>query len=282
MIRRATDGLPARVSGSWTQEKLAYVERYARAFMTAMTPKRKPGQWSELVYMDFLAGPGRGIDRKTGVEFDGSPLRALKVGPPFDRLYFSDVEIRNVDALRRRIPADERDRVDLRQGDCHDVAAEVVSGISRRTLALAFVDPEGFEVRFRLFETLAMRRVDVLYLFPGGIGIARNLGVFVKQARAPLDDLIPGWRNLRRARLAAGEPLTNEEMAARDQPFVLEFMKRMGSLGYQYSGQGEPYFTNEKNVKMYHLLFFSQHATGLTLWRNVTRVEPTGQRKLPF
>ena len=72
MIRRAKDGLPARASGPWTQEKLAYLERYARAFMTAMGPKRTPGQWSELVCMDFLAGPGRGIDRKTGAEFDGS------------------------------------------------------------------------------------------------------------------------------------------------------------------------------------------------------------------
>ena len=137
-------------------------------------------------------------------------------------------------------------------------------------------------MRFRLFETLAVRRIDVLYLFPGGIGIVRNLSAFVKRARAPLDDLIPGWRDLKRARLAAGERMTAEDMAAGDQPFVLAFMNRMRTLGYQYSGQGEPYFTNEKNVRMYHLLFFSQHPAGLTLWRNVTRVEPSGQRRLLF
>lgn len=282
MIRRAKDGLPARASGPWTQEKLAYLERYARAFMMAMGPKRTPGQWSELVYMDFLAGPGRGIDRKTSAEFDGSPLRALKVTPPFDWLYFSDVSAAHVEALRRRIPRSDQNRVDLRQGDCHVVAAEVVPRLSRRALGLAFVDPEGFEVRFRLFETLAARRIDVLYLFPGGIGIARNLSAFAKQAKAPLDDLIPGWRDLKRARLAAGEPVTDEDIAARDQPFVLEFRNRMRTLGYQYSGQGEPYFTNEKNVRMYHLLFFSRHPAGLTLWQNVTRIEPSGQRRLLF
>jgi three-Cys-motif partner protein len=278
--RRANDGLPARPSGPWTQEKLAYLERYARAFMSAMASKRGPSQWSEIVYLDFLAGPGLGIDRRTGREFDGSPLRALKITPRFDRLYFGDMDARNVDALRRRIPEDEENRVVLRRGDCHEVAKEVLSGLSRRALALAFVDPEGFEVRFRMFEILSTRRVDVLYLFPGGIGIARNLGAFVKQARAPLDDLIPGWRELRRARLVAGERLTNEEMATRDQPFVLEFRNRMKTLGYQFSGEGEPYFTNEKNVKMYHLLFFSQHPAGLTLWRNINKVEPSGQRRL--
>ena len=202
--------------------------------------------------------------------------------PPFDRLYFNDVSSANIEALRRRIATSDQNRVDLRQGDCPAVGAEVVSHLSRRALGLAFVDPEGFEVRFRLFETLATRRIDVLYLFPGGIGIARNLSAFAKQAKAPLDDLIPGWRELKRARLAARERVTDQDMAARDQPFVLEFRNRMRTLGYQYSGQGEPYFTNEKNVRMYHLLFFSQHPAGLTLWQNVTRIEPSGQRRLLF
>jgi three-Cys-motif partner protein len=280
VIRRAQDGLPARVSGPWSQEKLSYVQRYASAFMTAMAPKRKPDQWSELVYLDFLAGPGLGIDRKSGAEFEGSPLRALRVTPAFDRLVFSDVQAKNVDTLKRRIPAADRPRVDVRVGDCHDVARDIVAKLPHRTLGLAFVDPEGFEVKFRLFQTLATRRIDVLYLFPGGIGIARNIGAFVKQAKAPLDDLIPGWRDLKRARVAAGQKLTAEEMASHDQPFVMAFMQRMGQLGFQYSGQGEPYLTNEKNVKMYHLLFFSKHPAGLALWRGVTRIEASGQRRL--
>lgn len=220
------------------------------------------------------------IDRKSGAEFEGSPLRALRVTPAFDRLVFSDVQPKNVEALKERIPAADRSRVDVRLGDCHDVARDVLAKLSHRTLGLAFVDPEGFEVQFRLFQTLATRRIDVLYLFPGGIGIARNVGAFVKRAKAPLDDLIPGWRDLKRARVAAGQKLTAEEMASYDQPFVMAFRQRMGQLGFQYSEQGEPYFTNEKNVKMYHLLFFSKHPAGLALWRGVTRVEASGQRRL--
>lgn len=62
----------------------------------------------------------------------------------------------------------------------------------------------------------------------------------------------------------------------------MEFMRRMGGLGFQYSGQGEPYFTNENNVRMYHLLFFSKHPAGLALWRGVTRIEASGQRRFLF
>jgi hypothetical protein len=97
VIRRARDSLRARVGGPWSQEKLTYVQRYATAFMNSMMPKRRSGLWSELVYLDFLAGPGVRIDRRTGIEFPGSPLRALQVMPPFDRLVFSDVDARNVD-----------------------------------------------------------------------------------------------------------------------------------------------------------------------------------------
>src|SRR5213594_3411035 len=103
MMRRAQDGLRARVSGPWTRERLTYIEKSASAFMKARAPKRKAGKWSELASLDLLAGPGRGIDRDSGAEFDGSPLTALKVTPAFDRLFFADLNRQNVEALRRRI-----------------------------------------------------------------------------------------------------------------------------------------------------------------------------------
>ena len=87
-------------------------------------------------------------------------------------------------------------------------------------------------------------------------------------------------RALKRARIAAGERLTGDEMASRDQPYVALLTQRMGDLGFLYSGQGEPYFTNEKNVRMYHLLFFSKDPAGLALGRGVTRIAPDGQRQV--
>ncbi|PYM94946.1 MAG: hypothetical protein DME08_16840, partial [Candidatus Rokuibacteriota bacterium] len=81
-----------------------YVERYAHAFMAAMAVKRAEGKWRELVYIDLLAGPGKGIDHDSAREFLGSPLRALAVTPAFDRLFFRDLNATNIRTLRKRIP----------------------------------------------------------------------------------------------------------------------------------------------------------------------------------
>lgn len=276
--------MPVRLGGPWTREKLAYLQKYANAFMAAMQPKRKAGKWERLVYLDLLAGPGIGRDRDAEVEFDGSALIALKVRPPFDRLFLADLSRANVEALKRRIPTEDLGRTDILIGDCNDLMKEVVRQISVRTLGLAFVDPEGFEVRFDTLRTLATRRIDVLLWFPSGIGIARNLRAFAQREHSPMDGFWGGreWRDLPPARLAAGTRLRPEEALTLDRPWVLRFRARMADLGYQFQDEGDPYFVNEKNVPMYHLLFFSRDAAGLTIWRGIKKVEPTGQRRLPL
>lgn len=283
-MARAKDGLPARRSGPWTTEKLAYLEKYASAFMTAMAPKRRAGKWEQLVYLDLLAGPGRGIDTSTGSEFDGSPLRALKIEPRFDRLFFGDLNPKNIAALRQRIPQSDLSRVELRVGDCNALAEEIVAQISKRTLGLAFIDPQGFEAKFQMLRAFATRRIDVLFLFPSGIGIGRNLRNFATRVHSPMDDLWGGreWRDLPPAKLAAGVRLSAEDRLSVDRPWVLRFRSKMAEIGFLYQDEADPYFTNEKNVPMYHLLFFSQHPAGLTIWRGIKKIEPSGQRQLPL
>jgi three-Cys-motif partner protein len=167
-------------------------------------------------------------------------------------------------------------------GDCNRLAREVTAQLSRKTLGLAFVDPEGFEVAFEMFRALATRRIDVLFLFPSGIGIRRNLRAFARQASSPMDRLWEGreWRELPPAKLAAGRHLSPEEALKLDRPWVSRFRTNMTAIGYKYQDEADPYFRNEKNVLLYHLLFFSQDSTGLTIWRNIKKVEPSGQRVL--
>ena len=67
-----------------------------------------------------------------------------------------------------------------------------------------------------------------------------------------------------------------------DRPWVLRFRSKVFDLGFKYQDEADPCFRNEKNVPMYHLLFFSRDPTGLTIWRGIKKIEPSGQRILPF
>ena len=178
--------------------------------MTAMAPKRAQQKWDSLVFIDPLCGPGIDIDRTSGHEFPGSPLVALGTQPPFDHLYLSDASRLNVAALGQRIFPQHSGRVLLARGDCHVLVDNVVRSLTSKTLGLAFIDPEGFEVRFELFRTLAQRRIDILFLFPSGIGIARNLRTFAQQTHSPMDDLwgTRTWRSTPLVCLLTGDIAT--------------------------------------------------------------------------
>lgn len=283
-IRPANDGFRARVWGSWTREKLVYLRKYASAFMTAMGPKRDEGKWRELVFIDLLAGTGVCIDETTGEEFSGSPLIALDVEPRFDRLFLGDLDRENVDALRHRIPQGDLSRVDLKEGDCNTRVQEVVTQLSRRTLGLAFLDPQGFEVDFTTLQALAQRAVDVVFLFPSGIGIRRNLRAFVKQTDSPMDRLWGSreWRKTLAARVAAGIRIKPEEAVGLDGSWVVAFRKRVAQLGFVCQDSSDPCISNNRHVPMYHLLFFSKHPAGLKIWQGIKKIEATGQRTLPL
>jgi three-Cys-motif partner protein len=251
--------------------------------MVAMHPKRREGKWEQLVYIDLLAGPGKGIDRKSRVEFDGSPLRALRVSPAFDRLFLGDKSEASVRALPARIQPADRSRVEIEAGDCNDRATRLIKTLPQGTLGLAFVDPQGFEVTFSMLKTIVQRPIDLLLFFPSAIGIRRNLRQFVAQKQSPMDAFWGGrdWRELPPARLAAGKRLSATEVDALDRPWVSRFRKKMVEIGFKAQDEGDPCFRNEKNSPMYHLLFFSRNQAGLTIWRNIKRIEPTGQRTLP-
>jgi len=207
MLALESDRLRVREGGIWTQEKLYYLRNYAQAFMTAMGAKRDQGKWTKLIYIDPLCGPGR--CRDGSVEFDGSPLIALKVRPRFDHLYFTDKNARNISALKRRMPQADCPRVTCKEKDCKAAVDEIVAKFPERSLGLAFLDPEGFEVDFAVVKALASRAVDILYFFPSMIGVKRNIRQAFLRDRDRLDAVLgSNWRDVPAARLAVGKQLT--------------------------------------------------------------------------
>lgn len=278
----ASDGLLARQARIWTREKLTYLTKYATAFMVAMARKRGPEKWDRLVYLDFLCGPGRDIDTDTNDEFLGSPLIALSIEPHFDHLYLGDKDSKNVKALEARISQTDEARVTLRAGDCNLLIDDVLKSISSRTLGLAFIDPEGFEVDFATLAKLARRPIDLLYLFPSGIGVKRNLKNFLPLAKSPMDRFWGGkdWRDLPEARRAAGTS-QEEDPEKIVKSLVSAFRQKLRNAGFTHQDEAAPLFTNTRNAQMYHLLYLSHHEIGLKIWRGIKKIPPSGQRSFP-
>src|SRR5581483_1694624 len=91
------DGIPARIVGPWSRDKLYLIDQYMGIFCRGMHNK-----WSTLVYADFLTGPGWCIERGSHQEYPGSPLLAAS-HPEFTRLFLNDRDERAADALRARL-----------------------------------------------------------------------------------------------------------------------------------------------------------------------------------
>jgi three-Cys-motif partner protein len=74
--------------GHWSELKLEIVEKYGAAYTRAFsnTPNLKK------YYIDGYSGAGLHISKRSGVQIEGSPARALKVRPPFDGFYFIDMD----------------------------------------------------------------------------------------------------------------------------------------------------------------------------------------------
>lgn len=237
------------------------------------------GKWERLVYIDLLAGPGRDIDLETNKEFDGSPLIALSIKPPFDHCFFGDKDKRNVDTLKKRIADSDRARVSVEVGDCNVLVDNVVKQLSQRTLGIAFIDPEGFEVDFRTLRVLATRKIDVLYWFPSGIAIRRNLKNFMKVRDSPMERFWGrDWRELPIAKWAVGDIVPDEKI---EKSIVAEFLKDVAKVGFDFRDELAPPFANTRNAQMYHLLFFSHDQLALKIWKSVKKIAPGGQRTFP-
>ncbi len=247
--------------------------------MKAMKPKRDERLWERLIYIDPLCGPGKCISRQH--EFPGSPLIALQTQPAFDYLYFSDSNARNISALKQRIPSDDHARSSCQVGDCNQIVPQIIQNWPQRSLGLAFIDPEGFEVNFSVLVALSKKPIDILYFFPSMIGVKRNLRQSYVQRGGMLDGLLgPQWRNDPVAKVVMGKQISETEMSKLDPSLLRYLRRRAKSLGLVYQDEDSPVFRNEQNAAMYHLLFFSRSKAGLTIWNNIKKIAPGGQRSL--
>ena len=185
--RQASDGLPARENGRWALDKLSFLDYYGSV---ALTVTRR---FRERHYVDLFAGPGRNVERGGVEEWEGSPIRVLKLrDEAHDRVSFTHATFVNLNegdfnTLRQRIDAlydrgeavIPRENVSLLRGDANILLRRILARIQARSFVLAVADIEApSQWPWTTVQELAASpaAVDLYGLLPINMGLLRLAG----------------------------------------------------------------------------------------------------------
>lgn len=195
-----------------TQTKLNTVFDYANFYTRVLQNKPSPASPFRLHYLDAFAGTGEipvpldmpllanVVDSSEVIV--GSVRRALSVEVPFSGYVFSDLKRKNVTELHDVVKeySHLKDRIRIATGDANDIVRQFCRELGNRDRALIFLDPFGNQVRWETLEVIAKtRKVDLWYLFPAWLGVARQIksnGIVLKDAEASIDQMFGSsdWR----------------------------------------------------------------------------------------
>ena len=181
--------------GDWTEDKLARMTKYLRAWRTIFTSNPRARHFKTW-YVDAFAGTGSRTEPERPTDatlFDdvyadkdavlyqaGSAKMALGLASPFDNYLFIEKAKARVNALRAVVERDHPEllaRCEFQHGDANHALKPWCSQRNwTKERAVVFLDPYGMQVEWSTIQSLAATRaVDLWYLFPLGVGVARLL-----------------------------------------------------------------------------------------------------------
>jgi three-Cys-motif partner protein len=229
--------------------------------------------WNQRIYIDLYSGAGKSILENTNQILYGSPLLALKVPDIYDKYIFCDKEREIINALKTRVENEFKEtNVSYVVGNCNEKIDEIFSFIptpskSNTILTFCFVDPFSLKIKFSTFEKLSKRFVDFLVLLAFGMDGKRNINHYIKDNNRRIDDFLglEDWRERWEIAEKKGQNLVK---------FLAdEFTNQMVKLGYRHEAINNfiSIRSNEKNLPLYYLAFYSRHSKGYDFWKKVKK-----------
>jgi three-Cys-motif partner protein len=183
--------------GNWTEVKLTALRNYLGAYRQIFS-KNPSARRLKTWYVDAYAGTGSrrpapldGLtlplfetvayrDQDAEGYFDGSARIALGLPSPFDRYLFIEKSKRRIHTLQQMVQADFASlepRCCFETQDSNEALRSwCASRDWKKERAVVFLDPYGMQVDWSTVQALASTQaVDLWYLFPLGVGVARLL-----------------------------------------------------------------------------------------------------------
>jgi three-Cys-motif partner protein len=281
------DGLPTRVFGAWTTEKLDYLRRYIYMFETSM--KDKP--WRQRSYIDLYAGTGKYREEENGTVRLGSTMLALTTEHPFTHYYFAENDAKNMEVLKKRCQSISQE-IQFYTGDANQKVDEIVNDIISidkqqmsdkwSSLNLAFLDPDGLELEWKTIEKLAkVHRMDLI-IYYSQLGLNLNLkNCYQTKGETTIDKFFGDneWRKL------FEKWQFKDSMAGIHRDLIDHYKSKLRAIGYvevvEPETNVEPLMrTTKTKAPLYRLLFASKNELGHEFWKKVTRKDIWGQERL--
>lgn len=263
------DGLFTEPVGGWAEEKYRFLGYYSTLFSTGMKAK-----WDKRVYIDLFAGCGRARVRKSNEIFLGSPLLALNVPDKYDSYIFCEEDHSKISALQERVlRLNVKADINFVCGNCNEKVNEIMRLIpkhSKATSVLSFcvVDPYNLgALQFETIKLMGQRFIDFIVLLALGMDANRNKIRYMTSG----DDTVSmflglsGWRE------------KWDRFSTKDSSFqrflATTFVEQMIDLGYLKKAltSMREVRSDEKNLPLYHLAFFSKHELGYKFWREARK-----------
>lgn len=269
------DQLPVRCVGAWAIQKIHHLVQYFAIFSLGMKNK-----WNVINYIEICSGPGRCIDRETGLEFNGTSLCIVRneACKHLNRALFFDYNETVVQTLNIRIDANKVPNALALIGDynnpnkiCDDIIRET-KGIG---LYLIFIDPTDCSVPFSLLQVLKerLKNIDFIVNFAIKTDFNRNIKNAINYP-----DRYQNVINKYKSFLGSDDLFNNPAIKTASSKelrmlFREAYISSLKNIGYQF-------FDFKPIENYYDLVFASSNKKGIEFWEKANKIKFDGQRQL--
>lgn len=276
-IEVKTDGLITPIVREWSLEKYKLVGSYCDIFTSGMQHK-----WNQLVYIDLFAGAGYAQIKENNKIYKNSALLAMSIPNPFTKYILCEQDEEKFEALSERVKRDfSHLNYELIKGDSNINVSKVLKAIPRfgkgnTLLPFCFVDPYSLNLNFSTIKALGQSLMDFLILQALHMDANRNFETYLKEENNRIEEYLglTNWREL----------FEKEGLKYRKDfvKFLAEqYQEQMNKLGYQKEKHMHQIRSNEKNLPLYYLSFYSKDKRGVDFFKKVQqRAKP--QTSLEF
>jgi three-Cys-motif partner protein len=250
--------------GDWSELKLRILTKYAAAYTRILRSKRL-----HPIYIDGFAGAGEHISRGSQELVPGSPINALRIEPPFEKIHLVDLKPERIENLERLAAGDRR--VKLYTGDANAILLnQVLPSIKYEAYerALCVLDPYGLNLDWKIMSLAGQSKTIEIFLnFPV---MDMNRNVLWRSGDAPPGNIArmnsfwgdESWRDVA---YSTEMNLFKEPEKQSNEAIASGFRERLKKVaGFQYVPEPSP-MRNSNGAVVYYLFFAAQKPEGANI-----------------